>query len=340
MWCINEGTCLLTDELEYEGKLTQQCLKLLSLNKKSPCSCYLKDSLRSSVHFLPAGSVVRHSPVSPYCTCMIRYSCLWETLASWTDSMRQDFLNSRLVACHNPSLSCSRGAEWQPEDLHSLIPLQHLAQSLHPPLKLSDSTLAPPFPPLLLLLYSLLDLCFFPLISNHQTDIKSPAELPVGLTKTWGGTRRHLSSVKCSDRADGLTGVLMQLPVSETFTFQWCKDLCSGVSVRAPDSTFSDVYIFNLIYWCRKLLQMISTCQSIFRRPEKPEICLGWVQAVQRWCARHMHGCTVSRTATPSSSSPLWLLCHLHCRPERCRGNNRPSHTYTHTRCWRNMTAS
>lgn len=72
-------------------------------------------------------------------------------------------------------------------------------------------------------------------------------------------------------------------------------------------------------YWCRKSLQIISTCQSAFRRLKEPKICLARVQAVQ-------DGVRSTRMAARSPwqpSTPLWLSCHLHCRPSTCRGNNR-----------------
>lgn len=75
----------------------------------------------------------------------------------------------------------------------SVVPLQHLAPSSYPNVNSPTLLSLPLFPPLSALLYSLLNVCFLPLISYHQTGIKPPADLPLGVTKTWGEKSRNLS---------------------------------------------------------------------------------------------------------------------------------------------------
>lgn len=127
--------------------------------------------------------------VSLCCTYMMRNSYLWETFVSWTYSMRQDFINSTLTVCHSPSQSGSRGAAAQPGHLPSLIPPQHLARPFLSLISTLPLHLRVPFSPLTAL--TLLDTCFFPLISYHQTGIKSLGGAPSGSEEEAGGGKRR-----------------------------------------------------------------------------------------------------------------------------------------------------
>lgn len=125
-------------------------------------------------------SAARRS-LSLCCTCMIRNSYLWETFVSWTDSMRQDFKFQTSSLSQPVTVLLQRGS------VAALTP-----PVTNPSVYINFNSPTPFSVPLFPTYFS--DTCFFPLISYHQTGIKSPAER-LGKKELLS----CLASIKCSD---------------------------------------------------------------------------------------------------------------------------------------------
>lgn len=148
--------------------------------------------------------------------------------------MGQNFLNLSLVACHNPSLSPSRGEVCQLRAVPSLVPLQHLASSSYP-------NLNSPTPLSALTLFFIG--CLLPsshLISPNRH--KTACRPPTGCDEDLGGKKAeilsHLSSIECSDRPAASQDIFIRLLVAATqshLVFSRRRIAISGISLRAGD---------------------------------------------------------------------------------------------------------